>query len=364
MAATFELPEGYRRMSTEACKEVIRLKKEKLGRHLVILVHHYQRREIVPFHDYLGDSYALSARAAAQKDARYIVFCGVLFMAEAADILAGPQQTVYLSHPQAGCPMADMAPRQQVMGAWEDLAAIIDLDEVTPVTYMNSTAELKAFCGRHGGVICTSSNADKAFDYAFGRGARRILFLPDQHLGRNTANRKGIPKNRVLLWDPQKPLGGNGEEAVKNAAVILWKGHCHVHMNFTIDQVRDRRRENPGVRIVVHPECREEVVDAADAVGSTRFIVEYVADQPAGAAIAIGTELNLVKRLSDEYPEKTITVLSGESSPICGDMFRTTLNRLAYTLDVMESGGGSIVTVPEQVASDARLALERMLELE
>ncbi len=362
MSKQTELPEAYRTMTPEACKDVIRRRKAELGERLAILAHHYQRKELVPFGDYLGDSYALSAKAAAQKEVRYIVFCGVHFMAESADILSGPDQRVYLPNPYAGCPMADMAPEAQVLRAWEQLGDVVDSAGVIPISYMNSTARLKAFTGRNGGLICTSSNADKAFDYAFSRG-ERIFFFPDQHLGRNTANAKEIPRKQVVLWDPAKPQGGHDAETLRQARVILWKGHCHVHMNFSLEHIEARRAEYPDVKIIVHPECREEVVDAADASGSTKQIIEYLKRQPAGSAIAIGTELNLVSRMIDEFPDHTILPLQRDACPMCVNMFRTTLNDLAYTLDVLEEGGGNIIRVDEPVRGEALLALERMLEL-
>lgn len=362
MPARIEATERYLKMDPDECIDIIRRKKKEFGPELLILTHHYQRKELAPFGDFLGDSYMLAARAAAQKDARYIVFCGVLFMAESADILSTEKQTVYLPSPYAGCPMSDMAPEQQVMGAWGKLGSLIDIEGVLPISYVNSSARLKAFCGRNRGLTCTSGNADKAFDYAFARG-ERIFFFPDRHLGKNTANKKSIPKSRVVIWDPQKLLGGNSEEDIRNSRVILWKGHCHVHMNFTLEMARLRREENPDIKIVVHPECREELVDAADAVGSTALIVKYVAEQPPGSAIAIGTELNLVERLADEHPDKSIITLSNDSSPLCVNMNRITLNNLAYTLDSIEGGGGNIISVPESVAREAKLALERMLEI-
>jgi quinolinate synthase len=363
MAVPIPIPDNYRRMSDEACKDLIARRKKELGSKLCLLVHHYQRKEIVPFNDFLGDSYALSAKAAAQKDVRYIVFCGVHFMAEAADILSSDSQRVYMPNPYAGCPMADMAPERQVLSAWEQLGGLMNLDRVVPISYMNSTAKLKAFCGRNGGLICTSSNAHKAFEWAFARG-EKIFFFPDEHLGRNTSNRMEIPRSQVLVWNPQKTLGGNTPEQLKQAKVILWQGHCHVHMNYTLAQIDQRRIEYPDIKIVVHPECREDVVDAADAVGSTKFIVKFVDDQQPGTVIAIGTELNLVDRLKDEHPDKTILALSQEFCPMCVNMYRTTLQDLAWTLDVLEKGEANLIQVPESTAAEARLALERMLELE
>lgn len=362
MNTPIQLPEEYRRMSDEACVERIRRVKAERGDSLCILVHHYQRKEIVPFHDFLGDSYGLSAQAAAQPAVRDIVFCGVYFMAEAADILSSDEQAVYLPNPYAGCPMADMAPKRQVLSAWEQLGQVRDIRRIMPVAYMNSAADMKAFCGRNGGLICTSSNAKKALEWAFER-AQTVFFFPDEHLGRNTANQLGIPREALVVWNPQAPLGGNSPEAIAGAKVILWQGHCHVHMNFTVEQVALRREQHPGVTIIVHPECREEVVNAADVAGSTKLIVEHVQAARAGATIAIGTELNLVDRLKDENPDKTILPLSQDFCPMCVNMFRTTLQDLAWTLDVLDSGGANRIRVNPDTAAEARVALSRMLEL-
>lgn len=363
MSSLIELPEKYRKMSDEECIKIIQNKKKELGPELAILVHHYQRKEIVPFHDFIGDSFALSANAAKQKEVKYIVFCGVHFMAESADIVSREDQTVYLPNPYAGCPMADMAPYHQVEKAWKELATVTDSSKVIPISYMNSTARMKAFTGVNNGLICTSSNADKAFDYAFNHG-EKIFFFPDQHLGRNTARAKRIDPRQVLLWDNQKPLGGYSEEDIERAKVILWNGHCHVHMNFSLEQIDRRRSQMPDIKIIVHPECREEVVSAADAYGSTKFIVNYVKDAKPGSKIAIATELNLVSRLMDEYPDKEIMALSEDICPMCVNMYRTTLNDLAFTLDVMQDGGGNVITVDEPYRSEAMLALNKMLELE
>jgi len=362
MPAPIELPEKYRQMSDEECIAIIKRKKAQYGSQLAILVHHYQRKELVPFHDFLGDSFDLSAKAAAEKEVRYIAFCGVHFMAEAADIVSRPDQTVYLPNPYAGCPMADMAPYHQVEKAWNELSEVIDTEKVIPISYMNSTAKMKSFCGVNNGLICTSSNADKAFDYAYNHG-EKIFFFPDQHLGRNTARAKRIDPAQILLWDSEKPLGGFEKSDIEQAKVILWPGHCHVHMNFTVEQIDRRRIEMPDIKIIVHPECRQEVVMAADAYGSTKFIVEFVEQQKPGTEIAIATELNLVSRLIDEFPDKKIMPLSQDVCPMCVNMYRTTLNDLAFTLDVIEEGGGNIIKVDEPFRSEAMKALDKMLEL-
>ena len=357
-----EKPREFVSKSDEECRAIIEAQKAALGERLVTLVHHYQRREIVPYADYLGDSYALSAIAAKQTQAEFIVFCGVHFMAESADILAAAGQRVFLPNPFAGCPMADMAPFRQVLAAWADLEEVLGAELPVPIAYMNSTAELKAFTGARGGLICTSANAERALDWAFARGSR-VFFLPDQHLGRNTAKRKGYSGADILLFDPLLPLGGHSPAAIRRARVILWAGYCHVHMNFLPEHVLARRAEHPEAIIVVHPECREEVVDLADVVGSTNTIVQVVEQAARGAVIAIGTESNLVARLRAEHPDKTILPLSGENCPMCVNMFRTSLNDLAYTLATLETGGAFEVKVPAALKAQARLALDRMLEL-
>jgi quinolinate synthase len=342
----------------EALKARVRALVDQWGKRLVILAHHYQRKEIVPFGNFVGDSYYLSKMAAQQEKAEHIVFCGVHFMAESARILCRPEQRVYLPNLRAGCPMADMADDDQVEDAWEWLGRHIDMTRVIPVSYMNSAASLKAFCGARGGIICTSSNADRAFRWAFTRG-EKVFFFPDEHLGTNTANRLGIPRDRRAIFDPLHPP--SDPEPFARATVILWKGFCHVHTNFTVAHIQQARNDYPGIKIVVHPECVEQVVDQADAVGSTAFIARYVAEQPPGSVIAIGTEINLTSRLADEYPDKTIFELSGQNCPLCVNMFRTTLGDLADCLENL--GHKNEIRVDPAIARDARLALERMLEL-
>ncbi len=357
-----EQPKSYREKSPEELKARIADAKQRWGERLVILAHHYQRMDIVPFGDFLGDSFALSQKAAMQPKVERIVFCGVHFMAESADILTPPEVKVYLPNPYAGCPMADMAPKLQVDRAWEELGQVTS-ETVIPISYMNSAAVLKAFCGRNGGLICTSSNARQALSWAFDHG-QKVFFFPDQHLGRNTAKRMGIAEDERILWQPGLPLGGNSEEAVKKAKVILWKGFCHVHMNFDLESIQALRKENPDIHIVVHPECREEVVDAADAFGSTKFIVDYVSKQKPGTAIAIGTELNLVQRLAHEYPEMTILPLQKDGCATCVNMYRTKLTDLAWNLDLLDKEDDSLlIQVPEPVRSEACIALDRMLEI-
>ena len=354
------LPDEYRLAEDAVMRKRIIARKKELGDKLVILTHHYQRMEIVEFNDFLGDSYALAQSASRQKNAEHIVFCGVRFMAESADILTGENKKVYLANPTAGCPMADMAPNSEVYQAWKYIESILGPDRVIPLAYMNSTAEMKAFCGEHGGLICTSSNADAAFDYCVRQG-KKLFFFPDQHLGRNTANKKGIPRDKIKLYDPGRRNGGVTADQVKAADVILWYGFCPVHVNFTIDQVKQLRHENPEIKIVVHPECPEAVVDIADARGSTSFIVKYVDRAPQGSTIAIGTELNLVHRLAKTYPDKNIMSLAGESCVICSNMYRTSLQDLCFTLENFDRA--EIVQVSEIIARPAALALKRMLEI-
>jgi quinolinate synthase len=349
------------RAPVEALTSRIRAQIERWGKRLVILTHHYQRKEIVPFGNFVGDSYYLSKMAAQQEAAEHIVFCGVHFMAEAARILCRPQQRVYLPNLRAGCPMADMADDPQVEDAWDFLSGFCDTKTIIPISYMNSSASLKAFTGANGGLICTSSNAEKAFRWAFERG-EKVFFFPDEHLGTNTANRLGIPRERRAIYDPLKPP--TDPEPFRRAQVILWKGFCHVHTNFTVAHIESARRDYPGVKIVVHPECIEDVVDRADAVGSTAFISQYVATQPPGSVIAIGTEINLTSRLADEHPDKTIFELSGQNCPLCVNMFRTTLDDLAACLEHLgETSHDNEIFVSDTVARDAKRALDRMLEL-
>lgn len=361
MALTFNpIPAEYRQLSDQDLNHRILSMKKKLGKKLVILAHHYQRKEIVAMGDYRGDSYALS-KIAAGLDAELIMFCGVHFMAEAAEILSSAKQTVYLPNPLAGCPMADMAEIANVLYAWEQLTEIFPKSKIIPIAYMNTTATLKAFCGRNNGLICTSSNAPKAFEWAFEQGDK-IFFYPDEHLGRNTSNTYGLTKDEVVVWDfKTKKLGGNTPQAIKKAKVILWKGYCHVHTTFTPNHINDVRKKYPGAKIVVHPECPEEVVNLADANGSTAFIVKYVADQKPGTTIAIGTEINLIDRMVHENPDKKIIELSGQTCAMCVNMYRTTLNDLAWCLE--NYADIKPITVPDDIVADARIALSRMLAI-
>ncbi|MCF6248002.1 MAG: quinolinate synthase NadA [Desulfobacula sp.] len=331
--------------------------KQKLGNKLIILTHHYQIKDIVDLGDHRGDSFGLSQIAASDKNAEHIVFCGVHFMAESAAILAKSHQTVQIPDMDAGCWMADMADAIMVERAWSQVSAIVGGDNITPLVYMNSDAHIKAHCGRHNGAVCTSSNAPKAFEWAF-KTREKIFFFPDEHLGRNTGNALGIPADQMIVWDPELPLGGNSESDIKNAKVFLWKGYCLVHTRFTTDNIAKMRDNFPKAKIVVHPECTQEVVKAADAVGSTSFIVKYVANAPEDATIIIGTEINLIKRLAIEYPDRKILPLKDS---FCPNMFKINLKNLLSSLENI--GQTNIVAVDEKIKKDAGIALENMLNL-
>jgi len=331
--------------------------KDALGKELIILTHHYQRKEIVDLGHYLGDSFGLSQKAAADKAARFIIFCGVHFMAESAQILSQPHQTVQIPDKRAGCPMADMADIHHVDAAWKDVTSIVGEHAVIPIVYMNSDARIKAFCGRHGGTVCTSSNALAAFKWGFNQGDK-IFFFPDQHLGRNTGHQLGINPEKIMVWDPDKTLGGCTPETIKKAAVILWDGYCNVHTRFRTDHVLKMRKKFPEAKIVVHPECPREVVELADAAGSTSFIVKYVKNAPSGAQIIIGTEINLIHRLALENPDKAVLDLHYS---LCPNMFKINLKNLLWTLENI--GRVNVVTVPETIRAAAQTALHRMLSL-
>jgi quinolinate synthase len=342
-----------------------------MGPRLVILGHHYQQDGVIAHADLQGDSYQLSRSAAERADCEAIAFCGVHFMAETADILAnrpeklalrgGRRVTVVLPDMAAGCSMADMAAIDQVEDAWADLGTVIDTADVTPVTYINSAASLKAFCGRHGGIVCTSSNARAVLDWAFAR-RRRVLFFPDQHLGRNTARTMGIPLAEMCVWDPHAPrLGGNDKAALERSRVILWQGHCSVHAMFKPEHVDAFRANLPGVKVLVHPECAMEVVDKADLVGSTSYIIRQVEAAPPGTAWAIGTELHLVKRLEKNHPEQTVRFLSPVVC-MCATMYRIDLAHLCWSLEHLERGRPvNVIRVDDETARWAVTALERML---
>jgi quinolinate synthase len=346
-----------------------RAAKAALGDTVFVLGHHYQRNEVIEFADVTGDSFKLAREAAARPDAPYIVFCGVHFMAESADILTSDEQTVVLPDLAAGCSMADMAAIAQVEDAWEQLTAAGVADRTIPVTYMNSSAAIKAFTGRHGGTICTSSNARRALQWAFDEvggvaGDGKVLFLPDQHLGRNTAVRElGLSLDDCVVWDPHRPNGGLTQEQIDAARVILWRGHCSVHGRFSVAAVETARREIPGVKVIVHPECRYEVVELADEVGSTEKIIKTVAAAPDGTSWVVGTELNLVRRLADQFPRQRIAFLE-KNVCYCSTMNRIDLPHLVWALESLVEGRVvNPIRVDEQVARDARVALDRMLAL-
>jgi quinolinate synthase len=335
--------------------------KKMLGPECVILGHHYQREEIIRFADYRGDSFKLARLAAGHPEAKYIVFCGVHFMAESADILKPGDQAVILPNLSAGCSMADMATNEQVADCWEQMIPLTG-ETVTPITYMNSTAALKGFVGRNGGAVCTSSNAQAVLKWALER-KPKVLFFPDQHLGRNSALAMGYPEEEMIVWNPYRPMGGHTEEVVRNARFILWNGHCSVHGRFNVDQIDDARARYPGVKVVVHPECPHEVVAAADANGSTEFIIRYVEAAAPGSAIGIGTEINLVNRLAHEHPDRTIFCLDPVVCP-CSTMYRIHPSFLLWVLDNLLDGKVvNRITVKEPTRSDAKLALDRMLAI-
>jgi quinolinate synthase len=341
-----------------------------LGERAFVLGHHYQRDEVIQFADVTGDSFKLARDAAARPDAEFIVFCGVHFMAESADILTTPAQQVLLPDLAAGCSMADMAGHQQVVEAWDVLTEAGVADVTIPVTYMNSSAAIKAFTGAHGGAVCTSSNAERALRWAFGpaadggAGGEKVLFLPDQHLGRNTAVLQlGIPLEECVVFNPHKPDGGLTARQLRDARMILWQGHCSVHGRFSAENVAEVRRRVPGVNVLVHPECRHEVVLGADYVGSTEYIIRTIEAAPPGSAWAIGTELNLVRRLADRHPDKEIVFLD-RTVCYCSTMNRIDLPHLVQTLESLVRGEvRNRITVEPRVAENARLALDRMLAL-
>ncbi len=367
-ASSFQV---YRSLPDDLLQERIEAVRTRMRSRLVILGHHYQQDGVIAHADLTGDSYQLSRSAAERATCEAIVFCGVHFMAETADILAnrpevvaargGRRVNVVLPDMAAGCSMADMAGIEQVEDAWEDLGTVIDTTDITPVTYINSTASLKAFCGHHGGIVCTSSNARAVLEWAFAR-RRRVLFFPDQHLGRNTARAMGIPVSEMALWNPHDPtLGGNSSEQLERTRVILWQGHCSVHAMFRPEHVDAIRQHLPHVKILVHPECSMEVVDKADLVGSTSYIVRQVEEAPPGTTWAIGTELHLVKRLETAHPEQTICFLS-PTVCMCATMYRIDLAHLCWSLEHLEQGKPvNVIRVDDETARWAVTALERML---
>jgi quinolinate synthase len=348
--------------------ERIAAAKDRLAGEVVILGHHYQRNEVIRFADFRGDSYKLS-QMAAKAEGRYIVFCGVHFMAESADILARSGQITVLPDLNAGCSMADMAEIGQVEVAWEQLVALgltSDSGEgMTPITYMNSTAAIKAFCGERGGLVCTSSNAGGAFRWGFGKN-QKIFFLPDQHLGRNTGFAMGIPLEQMVVWDPFLPQGGLTRAQLENARIILWKGHCSVHQRFLPEHVDKVRAKYPGIQVIVHPECRWEVCQKADGVGSTERLIKLVKDAPAGSMFAVGTEIHLVNRMGQEFAREGKRVITlDDSGCLCTTMFRISPQHLCWALENLVDGNiVNRITVPADVKQWALVALDRMLEIQ
>ena len=359
VSCTGELPEG----SDPELVSRARIARAALGDRALVLGHHYQRDEVIEFADITGDSFKLAQAAAAQSSAEYIIFCGVHFMAESADILTSPKQKVILPDLAAGCSMADMATANQVQECWSQLSAIGIADKTIPVTYMNSSAAIKSFTGEHGGTICTSSNAKKSMEWAFTQG-EKILFLPDQHLGRNTAVLSlGLTLEDCVLWNPWKPMGGLTPEQLQAAKVILWRGHCSVHGRFSVESVIEVRKRLPGVKVLVHPECQNEVVSIADVVGSTEAIIRAVEESPAGSKWAIGTELNLVSRLAKNHPDKEIVFLD-KTVCYCSTMNRIDLPHLVWAMESLVAGHVvNQIKVDPETARFSKLALEQMLAL-
>lgn len=377
------LPPEYTGLGDEEIASRIRAAKTALGPRLVILGHHYQRDAIIEHADFRGDSYKLAKDAASHPEADYIVFCGVHFMAESADILTPERQIVILPNMAAGCSMADMANLFQVRNAWKQLKEVLTAEpagvmgtrsrsavkerasppKIVPVTYINSAANLKGFVGEHGGTVCTSTNAPQAVKWAL-EGGDKVLFFPDQHLGRNTGVKLGYdPDLDMCVWDPFKPLGGNTPEKLREATFLLWKGHCSVHARFTVEQIEKARREHPDVTVLVHPECSLEVVQASDLNGSTEFILRTISESPPGSVWAVGTEINLVSRLANEFPDKTIFCLDPQVCP-CSTMYRIHPSFLLWTLESLVKGDVvNQVRVEEPTAGYARQALEQMLKI-
>jgi quinolinate synthase len=360
-----DIPREYWQLDAAALTERIAAARRVLGTRLVVLGHHYQREDIIQFADVRGDSFKLSQWAAERPESEYIVFCGVHFMAEAADILSAPHQQVMLPNMAAGCSMADMADPDDVYNAWAELEELGIAQDTMPITYMNSAAALKAFVGEHGGAVCTSSNAAKVLAWAFQR-KKRVLFFPDQHLGRNTGHAMGIPPEQMVLWGWARPygsMGGQTLQALQDSRVILWAGHCSVHQRFTPRQIAGARAQHPNVQVIVHPECRLETVQAADLNGSTEFISRTITQAPAGSVFAVGTEINLVSRLAKENPDKTVFCLDPVVCP-CSTMYRVHPAYLAWTIESLAQGRVvNRIQVPPQVAASAKLALDRMLAI-
>ena len=366
------LPDRYLGLAEEEMDRRIAAAKATLGRRLVILGHHYQRDEVIKFADYTGDSFKLARQVARHPDAEFIVFCGVHFMAESADVLSTPSQQVILPDLAAGCSMADMAEPDQLEMCWTDLEQMgiieprvgLPSPAVVPVTYINSAASIKAFCGQRGGVVCTSSNAAATLRWAWERG-ERVLFLPDQHLGRNTAYKLGVPLDDMVVWDPNEIWGGLEPDAVKRARIILWKGHCSVHTRFTARQIENLRVQHPGVRVIVHPEVPWDVVQAADDSGSTEYIIKTISESPVGPTWAVGTEIHLVNRLARQlHPGRTVLSLD-QFGCLCSTMFRVSPNHLLWILEGLVDGDvHNRIVVPDDRKHWTKVALDRMLAIQ
>ncbi len=355
------IPAEYHHMGGEELTRRIRYARDILADRLVVLGHHYQRDEIIQFADFRGDSLKLSQQAAAQEQAEFIVFCGVHFMAETADILSAPHQQVILPNITAGCSMSDMARTDDVLDCWDDMTEVLGEGGIIPITYMNSTAAIKALCGRNNGIVCTSSNAPAVMRWAFERG-ERVVFFPDQHLGRNTGLKLGIPAEEMVVWNPFKPLGGHTPEKLRESKVVLWQGHCSVHTRFSVAQINKARAAYPDINVIVHPECVREVVDLADCDGSTEFIIKTINEAPSGSKWAVGTEISLVNRLAQEHPDKLVFCLDSVVCP-CSTMYRTHPAYLLWSLERLLDGEViNRITVDDETAHHARVALARMLQ--
>ena len=357
------IPSEYLHFTPEELDQRIHAARQRLGERLTILGHHYQREEVIKYADFQGDSFKLSQNAASHPEADFIVFCGVHFMAETACILCAPHQKVLLPNITAGCSMADMAPMDDVLDAWEDLSDILgDQGRIVPVTYMNSVAGLKALCGRHGGIVCTSSNAKAVLEWAFER-EERVFFLPDQHLGRNSGLKMGLSLDDMTVWNPFKPLGGNTPEELHNAKLILWQGHCAVHTRFTVKQIEAARARYSDINVIVHPECTMEVVEAADMDGSTEVIRKTITEAQSGSKWAVGTEISLVNRLAKQNPDKVVFCLDPIVCP-CSTMYRIHPAYLSWVLDgLLEAQVVNQIKVDDETAHYARISLERMLQV-
>jgi len=357
------LPEKYLGLSDAEMEARISAARQKLGSKLVILGHHYQRDEVIKFADFTGDSFKLARQIASRPEADYIVFCGVHFMAESADVLCASHQQVILPYLAAGCSMADMAAPDQLETCWEELTQM-GISGVIPVTYINSAASIKSFVGERGGTVCTSSNAAATLKWGFERG-QKILFLPDQHLGRNTAYKMGIPLDEMVVWDPNEIFGGVDVEQVQRARMILWKGHCSVHTRFSVKQIEMMRKQHPGVRVIVHPEVPWDVVQAADDAGSTEYIIKTVKDSPVGSEWAVGTEVHLVNRLANEVAPDRIVHSLDTHGCLCSTMFRVSPNHLLWILEKLVEGRvHNRVTVPDDQKHWNKVALDRMLSIQ